>query len=472
MYKLLVVDDEPRDRNIVRILVENQYPGQFEILEAKSGSQALEILKEQPVDLLILDLNMPGGSGMSVVRELPSACYVIILTAYDFFDYAREALHYGVKEYVLKPPIRSELYGAIDRFFRERQTRPESDSQSRRALARELAAQLLFYSNAQKIENYSSLLGLQGQNISLAVVMENDSCAQTLERIEGFLDGKGVRCTAESFQRGVAVLFFWKTEAERERIESLVRQLQETVMGQVRFQPSVPAYGDVPREFIRLCQEGMETSGLEGGDYGAAIETGVRQENFQAAMEAAAACIDCWDYQSQSNSAKFQLVSTLSKVTRNLFANADKRGGYARLSTLLGAADKEQLLNAAAEYLHWLIHEVQKSVYTKSYMVHRVIDMVKLDCAAAWTMESLSAELKISPYYLSHLFKEYVGSSFTDYLTEYRLERAVELMKDPSLSLSQIGEKVGYADQNYFSRIFKKKRGVNARQFRKQMLSE
>lgn len=84
MYKLLVADDETRDRNIVRILVEKQYPGLFEILEAKSGTQALEVLRQEQIDLLVLDMNMPGLSGMSVIRELPSPVYVIILTAYSF----------------------------------------------------------------------------------------------------------------------------------------------------------------------------------------------------------------------------------------------------------------------------------------------------------------------------------------------------------------------------------------------------
>ena len=113
MYKLLVADDEQKDRNIVRLLVEKQYGDLFEILEAKSGTQALEILRNDQIDLLLLDMNMPGLSGMGVIRELKKPTYLIILTAYSFFDYAREALRYGVKDYILKPPIRSELYAAI-----------------------------------------------------------------------------------------------------------------------------------------------------------------------------------------------------------------------------------------------------------------------------------------------------------------------------------------------------------------------
>lgn len=110
----------------------------------------------------------------------------------------------------------------------------------------------------------------------------------------------------------------------------------------------------------------------------------------------------------------------LFTCTKHLFANADKRGAYSKLSVLLGAENLEQLFCGTAEYLHWIIHEIKQSVYTNSYMVHRVISAVSTDCARPWTIEGLAAELKISPYYLSHLFKEYTGSNFTDYLAERR----------------------------------------------------
>ena len=171
MYKLLVADDEQKDRNIVWLLVEKQYGDLFEILEAKSGTQALEILRNDQIDLLLLDMNMPGLSGMGVIRELKKPTYLIILTAYSFFDYAREALRYGVKDYILKPPIRSELYAAIDRFLQERKEQPGDNGLRQKALARELATQMLFYSNAQKIGNYCQLLGLEGARISLAVLL-------------------------------------------------------------------------------------------------------------------------------------------------------------------------------------------------------------------------------------------------------------------------------------------------------------
>lgn len=477
MYKLLVVDDEARDRNIVKILVEKQYAGLFEILEAKSGTQALEILHETAVDLMLLDLNMPGLSGLGVMREIRASTYVIILTAYSFFDYAREALHYGVKDYVLKPPIRAELYGAIDRFLQERQSQADYHAAGKRALFRELATQLLFYGNPQKIEDYCRLLGIGETQVSLAVLLRDEAGPagkeQSLTATERFLDTWPVTYAAAAFRGRTAVVFFWRTQAEAARTREAAQALCQQVGGRLAFEDRIPRFSDIPQTFIRLCEQGqdgqqpVQTTAQSDG-----VETALRGQNFAEAMRLIAETADQWDYRTQSDTVKFQLLSMLSNTTKHLFANADQRGAYAKLSALLGADNKERLMDLTAEYLHWLIGEIKKSVYTNSYVVHRVIDAVKMDCAKSWTMEGLAAELKISPYYLSHLFKEYTGSSFTDYLAEFRIERAVELMKNPELSLAQIGDMVGYADQNYFSRVFKKRRGIGARQFRKQLLSE
>ena len=83
MYQILIADDEVRDRRIVKILLERRYPGQFTFLEAENGARALEILHKQAVQLLLLDLNMPGVSGIEVLHNLKRVPYVIVLTAYS-----------------------------------------------------------------------------------------------------------------------------------------------------------------------------------------------------------------------------------------------------------------------------------------------------------------------------------------------------------------------------------------------------
>ncbi len=121
MYQILIADDERKDRNIIRILLERCYAGRFHFREAENGEQALEILRREAVDLLLLDINMPGLSGIDVLHRLEARPYTIMLTAYDHFVYTREALRCGARDYLLKPPMREEFYQAIDRFLQDRE---------------------------------------------------------------------------------------------------------------------------------------------------------------------------------------------------------------------------------------------------------------------------------------------------------------------------------------------------------------
>ncbi len=82
------------------------------------------------------------------------------------------------------------------------------------------------------------------------------------------------------------------------------------------------------------------------------------------------------------------------------------------------------------------------------------------------SLEVVADLLDFSPFYLSKLFKNSFGISFIDYLTELRLAAAKELLADPSLSAKEIGERVGYPNSNYFTKMFKKKTGLTPIEYR------
>ena len=82
------------------------------------------------------------------------------------------------------------------------------------------------------------------------------------------------------------------------------------------------------------------------------------------------------------------------------------------------------------------------------------------------SLDDVSKEVNVSPYYFSKLFKEEVGENFIDYLTSVRIDRAKNALRDPALSVREVGAMSGYSDPNYFSRIFKKQTGMTPREYR------
>ena len=81
-------------------------------------------------------------------------------------------------------------------------------------------------------------------------------------------------------------------------------------------------------------------------------------------------------------------------------------------------------------------------------------------------LDDAARSVGISPYYFSKLFKEQAGVNFIDYLTDLRMEKARDLLTHQNLSIKEVCARCGYADQNYFSRIFKKTVGMTPTEYR------
>ena len=105
MYRVLVVDDEKIEREGIKFLLSRE-EGKFEISEASNGRQALEILRNEEIDLLLTDIKMPHMDGLELAKkatEEKEELQIVIFSGYNDFSFAQEAIRYGVKEYVLKP---------------------------------------------------------------------------------------------------------------------------------------------------------------------------------------------------------------------------------------------------------------------------------------------------------------------------------------------------------------------------------
>lgn len=117
MYKLLIVDDEPLTRQFFRMNVGLLHPQWICADEAGDGGEALAHLDEgRTYDLIVTDIRMPGMSGLELARELAARRappHVVILSGYDEFALAKEAMEYGVQYYLLKPVVNEELVDVL-----------------------------------------------------------------------------------------------------------------------------------------------------------------------------------------------------------------------------------------------------------------------------------------------------------------------------------------------------------------------
>ena len=112
MITILIADDEKLERNGIKFLLKREQE-ELEILEAINGKDAAGILQKKQVDILFSDIKMPYMTGLELAkaaRELQPEIEIVIFSGYNDFSYAKEALHYGVVDYVLKPVDPGEFH--------------------------------------------------------------------------------------------------------------------------------------------------------------------------------------------------------------------------------------------------------------------------------------------------------------------------------------------------------------------------
>lgn len=148
MLRVLVVDDEPRQRKILSNLIRD-YRGEYEVLEAKNGEEALELCKERTMDIVFSDIRMPKLDGLSLVERICSQnphAKIVVISGYSDFSYARRALDLRVHSYILKP-IESDRILESLRQMEEEIRMDRSSKREMEAMAEQLHSLLPYYSD-------------------------------------------------------------------------------------------------------------------------------------------------------------------------------------------------------------------------------------------------------------------------------------------------------------------------------------
>ncbi|MBB6634924.1 response regulator transcription factor [Cohnella thailandensis] len=438
MYRLLIADDEALEREGLELIVRRQLPDTFEILHAENGRQAIELAEERRPHIVFMDVQMPGIQGIDALKEirktLPEAKFVLV-TAYDSFAYAREAMPLGVREYIVKPAGREQIAALlsklVDELEREKGLRAEQLELKNRVstlqpiveneLALTLMVDQVLDADIGQLSEWLDFPLEDCRCIVTAFPGSPDSASAAdrrslFETIRRFAKSHGPCIVSSILEHHLAIFLRrpasnageWKEEAVR-----FAERLRETVRAQTGREPSVGI--------------GSLRSGAEG----------LRNSYFEAVF-----------------------ASTFSSRDGEVCLFDDLKQGKTEGLPIGSSAEERGYVLSALIRIRELREEQTSSVIdrSKAYIRQRFAEELSL--------EDVANHVHLNPFYFSKVFKQHVGETFIDYLTGVRIDKAKQLIEEDRLSLKEVCYEVGYKDPNYFSRVFKKVTGVAPSEYR------
>ncbi len=185
MYKIMLADDEGIMIDSMKFIIEKEFGDSCVVEFAKTGRSVIELAENFRPDIAVMDIQMPGINGIEAMKEIRSFAkntIFIVMSAYDKFDYAKEAIKLGVMEYITKPMDRTKIVAALKKAME--QVDSEREKRSNELLIKEkletvepiiesgLIHNILLQEHFKEdIESYMSMLGLnQKYGYMLAVV--------------------------------------------------------------------------------------------------------------------------------------------------------------------------------------------------------------------------------------------------------------------------------------------------------------
>lgn len=534
--KVFLVEDEMVIRRGIKNSIDWEKEGYIFCGEASDGELAYPmIIKEKP-DILITDIRMPFMDGLElcklVKKELPNI-KILILSGYDEFDYAKEAIRLGVTEYLLKPissgKLLEALNGVSESIRREKEDkdlvrkymeemRENTEHEKQKFFEQMIAGNLSMADALETGEKYEMNLSAGMYNLLLfrfTLGEENRKSGELLGEAEYAIEKLTERLEyVFEFQRGVEgwafLLMADNEEQMSERVKELSKDLEEIMknystiayfggIGQpvARLRELEESFREAERalaarftmelnriisvEDIRMAQNVDTLDDIEITNFGEIEKTRTMLEKFlnNGAEDEIDEFVDVYINELSEENLKSVLMRQyiIMDAYIVMMSFCEKFEGIegemqAQSEELKNSMKTIQTLEEIKNYIRMLLKKiigVRDTISGRRYS--DIIEIAKDQIRKTYmsdeiSLNTIAAEVGMSPSYFSSIFSKEMGKTFVEYLTEIRMDRAKELLMCSSMKTSEIGYEVGYKDPHYFSYIFKKTQNCTPKEFR------
>ncbi len=508
MLKVMIADDERIIRYGIISMVHWEKLGLELVGEASEGEEGYKLFLEKRPDIVITDLKMPGLDGIELVRKIKETdgnVKFVILSGYEDFSYAKEAIHLGVSEYLLKSDLMPEdIERILKKIIREieesgtvgkkKETETQTDVPR---LMEELCQGACVLPKAFPEElaeacrkGYCCLcigaMEAEKKNAGLSRNMIKEQIKKLVPKFQIYL-----------FQCGnyLGAVVFYEIEEETQ----LNAALEHCIMEMERWGMILTIGKSSHEKRLELAHEMFEKALISYDQrafygYGKVIKVsrkaaaGQSQQFFYPVSDLEKLV----DYDRKEEMLQF-LESNFEILKRRKNREELKFVSIELLLILNKIAAKVKDVEAAFQWKKdvydqyfkleladdmklWFMErftellQCQRELDEKSVDVVEYIEKyVKENYDKKLSLQELSEAVNLNKNYVSQLFKKKTGKNIGSYITGVKIERAKELMKNTKLKVNVIAEKVGYEDERYFYKVFKSYTGITTTEYMKRI---
>lgn len=503
MLTVLIVDDEKLERNGIKFLLKREEE-EFYILEAVNGKDAVGALASNHVDILLSDVKMPYMNGLELsgyVKEHYPDIEIVIFSGYNEFSYAREALRYGVVDYVLKPVDPEEFHSTMARVtdnIRERRAEKEKQDRQEDYLKKYFLQEWIYTESKGSGEHLAALTAdpKDSLNRCTRMILAGASSA-FFETEEEHFTGK----LREYLQRELyyvnlnsnesLFLFTEKYADYGELAKKLYQFFQQQYDTECYFAVSRPLDGwrDLPEEFRQLedllsgqfyqpdrhvMQNGQPEQAADqvtepDSELTEQISKDIKykdaahlRQDFRKLEQ---------KYRHEKSFSEMYVKFVFSGIVKEIYEQrpeSDEKELAQKVERMYRCRKIGELLDIVSEAIDGFERYLEEQeggarrevVQIRNYIQHHYNEN-------NLSPENLAAMVYLSPGYLSAVFKEETGVTLNRYVREVRMNKARELLENTNMKISGISEKVGFSSSTYFCRSFREFFGVSPESCRK-----
>ncbi len=528
VYSLMVCDDEQIMIESARHIVENEFSNIRIIATARSGREAIEKTLTVKPDIILTDIKMPGINGLDAIKEIKKAhndIKIVIVSAYEYFEYAKQAVELGVSEYLIKPVKKERLVDTIQKIMTQLDDERRKyywELEAKERIEKMLTAvehsfiYSLLFAQARKtdiLKYKREFFDIGSETGFIFVLMfnkkgESSNCETQLG---DSLDNQKIytiikdnlkyrcKCIVGPIMFDTVVVYVAQSieDLYQQRVQAItciedIMHLMEKKYD-IEFRVGIGRIHN-DQDILISYQEALKALNCsEGGmivhiddiapniyNIGFELVTeehkliiGMENGDVQRCLKVLSDIFRRYPNFFEQENLHYRIIEMMVAVHQVAMENGinDNAEPGQYIKQILCCRSKEEFERICTEEIRHIAGTIRTN---KKCNIGKIVEKADTIISKRFnqdlTLDDVSKELYISPQYLSRLYKNETGENFIERLTSVRIENAKKLMKESKYSIKEICHLSGYCDPNYFSKLFKKREGISPSVYQKMIL--